>query len=82
MAREKVAKTKTDKLIKGLLSLDYVEVPSKNKYRIFKHGLLNETYVLVGSHGALRSNNKPVAVNSRSVDEKRKDAIIKAGESK
>lgn len=55
--------SKTEKLIAGVQEvLGATEVPSKNRYRIFKKGSI---YLLIGRAGALRSNDRPTASGSR-----------------
>lgn len=83
MAREKKAKTKTEKIIRGLIALGFEEVTSKNKYRIFeaphksKDG--SPMFYFVGKSAALRVNNRTAVAGSFSLGDSEKDRIIKAG---
>ena len=57
-----MAKSGTFYLIEGIKKSGGVEVPSRNKYRIFL--MPSGTYYLVGSRCGLRTNKKPVVAGS------------------
>lgn len=78
MPREKAPKTKTEKIIRGLIAYGYKEIPSKNKYRMFegKDAKGEKIYYLVGKAAALRFNRKPAAVGSIAVPDSFKEKIM------
>lgn len=43
----------------------YTNVPTRNKYNVYKHPE-KEAYLLVGNNGYLRANSKPVQASSYS----------------
>lgn len=68
MSRPKLFKNLTlkEKYSLFLESLNYVEVDSRNRYKIYKSNKA-DLYFLLGSNGAIRKNYKPIISGSVSV---------------